>query len=150
MMSHINPKLRDCNARICANCKHWHTDQYEKWGQCDVALNSGTFHNHHTGSLNCKHTNSRYRSQKGCKTRFEWKDGRGMDIREKTGIIIKKNGLFLVAYCIGTEELRWSSSPWDAWITRDREAARFVSDRINGVRMLFNPVAGQLRGLHEK
>lgn len=69
----INLKLRSKTARICANCTHWHPDMWEKWGWCDVALNKGTFHNHRTGCRTCKHSNNRYRSQKGCKNRFEWK-----------------------------------------------------------------------------
>ena len=70
-----------------------------------------------------------------------------MNIREKTGIIIQKDGMFLVGRVIVTGELRWSSSPWDAWFTRRRDKAFIVADRVGGKRMLFNPVAGQLRGM---
>ena len=72
-----------------------------------------------------------------------------MNIRRKTGIIIQKDGEYLVAKIIGTNELRWSLSPWDAWITREREAALKVAEKVGGKQMLFNPVAGQLRGLYE-
>lgn len=67
-----------------------------------------------------------------------------MDIRTVTGIIIEKDGLFLVG-CDLFGRLRWSSSPWDAWKTRRRADALKVADRIGGKRYLFNPVAGQLR-----
>ena len=73
MSSTINPKLRNPEARICANCEHWHPcDVTEKWGNCDVALNSGLFMNHPKGQTPymCYHSNNRHRSQKGCKTRF--------------------------------------------------------------------------------
>lgn len=72
-----------------------------------------------------------------------------MNIRLETGIIIQKDGQYLVAKIVGTNELRWSSSPWDAWRTREREFALMVADKVGGTQMLFNPVAGQLRGLRE-
>lgn len=72
-----------------------------------------------------------------------------MNIRQKTGIIIQKDNEYLVAVIVGTKELRWSLSPWDAWITREREAALSVAEIVGGKQMLFNPVAGQLRGLRE-
>ena len=72
-----------------------------------------------------------------------------MNIRLETGIIIQKDGQYLVAKIVGTNELRWSSSPWDAWRKREREFALMVADKVGGTRMLFNPVAGQLRGLCE-
>ena len=46
-----------------------------------------------------------------------------------------------------TAQLRWSSSPWDAWITRKMYQSAKVAERVGGVEMLFNPVAGQLRKL---
>lgn len=73
-----------------------------------------------------------------------------MNIREHTGIIVKKDGEYLVGAIVGMRKLRWSLSPWDAWITRSREAAERVADRVGGVQMLFNPVAGQIRGLRNE
>ena len=64
------------------------------------------------------------------------------DIRLKTGLIIKRGPEFLVGRIMGTSELKWSDSPWDAWRTRDREAAERVT---GGDLWLFNPVAGQIR-----
>ena len=72
-----------------------------------------------------------------------------MNIRRETGIIIQKDGQYLVARIIGTNQLRWSLSPWDAWRTRKREFALMVADKVGGTQMLFNPVAGQLRGLRK-
>ena len=68
-----------------------------------------------------------------------------MNVREKTGIIIQKGNEYLVGVVVGTKILRWSISPWDAWITRRRDKAFMVADRVGGERVLFNPVAGQLR-----
>ena len=68
-----------------------------------------------------------------------------MNIRECTGIIIEKDGKYLVAYCQITGELIWRDSPWDAWITRKRENAEKVADKVSGRRVLFNPVVGQLK-----
>ena len=67
------------------------------------------------------------------------------DIRMKTGLIIRKDGEYLVACQIGTGNLVWSISPWDAWITRHREDAEQVNSIIGGELFLFNPVAGQIR-----
>lgn len=68
-----------------------------------------------------------------------------MNIRECTGIIIEKDGEYLVGYNIVLQCLRWSNSPYDAWITRKRDKALMVANRVNGNRMLFNPVAYQIR-----
>lgn len=68
-----------------------------------------------------------------------------MDIRLQTGIIIRKDGEYLVGIGLITRQLIWSNSPWDAWRTRKRDKAFIVADRVGGVRFLFNPVAGQLR-----
>lgn len=68
-----------------------------------------------------------------------------MDIRKKTSLIIRKNGEYLVGYILWSDQLRWSASPWDAWRTRDREAAEETARRTGGIVMLWNPVAGLLR-----
>ena len=68
-----------------------------------------------------------------------------VNIRLKTGIIIRKGNRYLVGCYTVTGEMRWSLSPWDAWRTRRRDHAFIVADRVGGVRYLFNPVAGQLR-----
>lgn len=66
-----------------------------------------------------------------------------MDLRLYTCIIIRKNGEYLVGRVLGSRELRWSVSPFDAWRTRDREKARAVARKTGGVTMLFNPVIGK-------
>lgn len=68
-----------------------------------------------------------------------------MDIRRQTGLIIRKDGEYLVGYVLYTDELRWSISPWDAWRTRIRAKARSIAEKTGGEIMLFNPVAGQIR-----
>ena len=67
------------------------------------------------------------------------------DIRKKTGLIIRKGSEYLVGAILYSTDLRWSSSPWDAWITRNTEAARRVAEKVGGEMVLFNPVAGQKR-----
>ena len=68
-----------------------------------------------------------------------------MNIREQTAIIICRDGEYLVGRCIVTGTLRWSDSPWDAWRTRRKDHAFIIADKVGGKRMLFNPVAGQVR-----
>lgn len=68
-----------------------------------------------------------------------------MDIRLCTRVIIRKETEFLVGYILYADELRWSISPWDAWMTRDAETARKLTQVTGGELWLFNPVAGQLK-----
>lgn len=68
-----------------------------------------------------------------------------MDIRTKTQLIIRRGEEFLVGTILYSTDLRWSRSPWDAWGTRNREAAEKVARKVHGDIWLFNPVAGQLR-----
>ena len=68
-----------------------------------------------------------------------------MDIRKQTHLIIRRGNEYLVGRIIYSTEYRWSSSPWEAWRTRDRDAAEELRQRVGGTIMLFNPVARQLR-----
>lgn len=68
-----------------------------------------------------------------------------MDIRTKTGIIIRKDGKYLVGFVLYSKELRWSDSPYDAWRTRSPEKAGKVARKVGRATMLFNPIVGQLR-----
>lgn len=68
-----------------------------------------------------------------------------MDIREKTGIIIRRGCDYLVGRVVFSRDLKWSQSPWDAWITRSAEEAERVCRWIGGEMMLFNPIVGQIR-----
>lgn len=68
-----------------------------------------------------------------------------MDIRLCTGIIIERDGEYLVGVVFGTRELRWSKSPWDAWLTREKDKAYKVAHKVKGKPMLFNPIAKQLK-----
>lgn len=68
-----------------------------------------------------------------------------MNIRLKTGLIIRKDGMYLVGRILYSKDLRWSASPWDAWRTRIRAEAMSVRDKTGGEICLFNPVAGQLK-----
>lgn len=55
-----------------------------------------------------------------------------VDIRLYTRIIIRRGPDYLVGKILGGPELRWSDSPWDAWYTRDLEAAALVAQAIGG------------------
>ena len=68
-----------------------------------------------------------------------------MDIRLHTGLIIKKDGKYLVGKVLDSNILRWSDSPYDAWKTRIRAKARSIAEKTSGEIMLFNPIAGQER-----
>ena len=73
-----------------------------------------------------------------------------MDIRRKTCLIIRKGNEYLVGFIVYSRELRWSLSKWDAWRTRDMEAARRVARKAGGELMLFNPIAGQMREIERE
>ena len=68
-----------------------------------------------------------------------------MDIRLYTGIIIERDGEYLVGVIYGTLKLRWSASPWDAWITRERANAMKVARAVGGKPFLFNPISSQIK-----
>lgn len=70
------------------------------------------------------------------------------EIRKQTGLIIEKDGEFLIGY--NGLFLRWGISPSDAWKTRDIDAAKMVSEKFGGQIMLFNPVVRQLRKYREE
>ena len=59
--------------------------------------------------------------------------------------MIRKNGEYLVGTILGSKELRWSNTPYDAWKTRDMEKARRVAKRTGGIMVLFNPVVRQIK-----
>lgn len=72
-----------------------------------------------------------------------------MDIRKSTCLIIRSGKMYLVGRIVYSTDLRWSVYAWDAWRTRDMEAARMVAGRIGGTVMLFNPISGQLREMDD-
>ena len=73
-----------------------------------------------------------------------------MNIRKCTVLIIKRGSMFLVGRIPYSLEFRWSSSPYDAWKTRERDKAEKVARVIGGDLWLFNPVVGQLREIGEE
>lgn len=67
------------------------------------------------------------------------------DIRLRTCCIVERDGEYLMGMgCFP----RWTSSPWSAWRTRDRNDALQVAWKTGGRLMLFNPIAGQLKRLN--
>lgn len=68
-----------------------------------------------------------------------------MDVRMKTCLIVKKGNEFVVCRQVGTGNIRWTTSPWEAWNTRIRANARSVAEKVGGEVFLFNPVVGHIR-----
>ena len=68
-----------------------------------------------------------------------------MNIRAETYLVIRRGGEYLVGKIMGGPDLKWSTSPWDAWKTRNREDAEDVARATGGDIWLFNQVAGQVR-----
>lgn len=69
------------------------------------------------------------------------------EIRKKTGIIIRKGNEYLVGTILKSTDLRWSSSPFDAWSTRNRGDAEMVAAMVGGEPVLFNPIVNQMKGM---
>ena len=46
-------------------------------------------------------------------------------------------------------DLRWSWSPYDAWITRSWEKARMVARKVGGKIVMFNPAIRQMKELEQ-
>jgi len=69
------------------------------------------------------------------------------DIRLYTRLIVRNGNEYLVGVIVGTGQLRWSQSPWDAWWTRTRINARMVAEKTGSDVCLFNPVTGDLRSV---
>lgn len=65
-------------------------------------------------------------------------------IREKTCLIVRKNRHYLVGVDV-FGFLKWSTSQYDAWRTRDRDAAEMVARKTGGTLMLFNPIVNQIK-----
>ena len=72
-----------------------------------------------------------------------------MNVRRCTVLIVKRGSQFLVGRIPYSTELRWSTSQYDAWKTREREAAQKVARIVGGDLWLFNPVVGQIREISE-
>ena len=68
-----------------------------------------------------------------------------VNIREKTCLVIKKNGKYYVGNILGTQALNWSDSLYDAWRTRKVDKASEKLKETGGTLMLFNPIVGQIR-----
>ena len=69
------------------------------------------------------------------------------DLKKATCLIIRKNSEYFVGTVLYSRDLRWSSSPYDAWQTRDREKAEKAALKLGGIVMLFNPVVRQMKVL---
>ena len=67
------------------------------------------------------------------------------EIRRKTCIVIRKDGEYLVGCILYSTDLRWSTSPYDAWATRRKADAKRVAGITGGRMVLFNPILRQTR-----
>ncbi len=68
------------------------------------------------------------------------------DLKMKTVLIIWKDYEYLVGLDI-SGRLKWSTSPWDAWSTRNPRKALLVARKTGGEIYLFNPVVAQIQKL---
>ena len=66
-----------------------------------------------------------------------------VDIRRYTRVIIRKNSEYLQCKDSVCGGLVWSTSPWDAWWTRNANNAREVAKKVGGIAILFNPIVGR-------
>lgn len=71
------------------------------------------------------------------------------DYKKKTGLIIRKDGQYLVGTILYSTDLRWSWSPYDAWITRSWKKARMVARKVGGKIVMFNPAIRQMKELEQ-
>ena len=71
------------------------------------------------------------------------------DYKKKTGLIIRKDGQYLVGTILYSTDLRWSWSPYDAWITRSWEKARMVAGKVGWKIVMFNPAIRQMKELEQ-
>ena len=69
------------------------------------------------------------------------------EIRRQTALIIRRDGEYMVGRQMYDGPLVWSLSAWDAWRTRDREAARQVAEATGGTVLLFNLIIGRTQEL---
>ena len=63
-----------------------------------------------------------------------------------SGLIVRKDDIYLVGTIMYSMDLRWSRSPWDAWRTRDAQNAIRVARRVGGSLVFFNPITGEMTG----
>jgi hypothetical protein len=70
-----------------------------------------------------------------------------VDIRKYTRVVIRKNREYLQCKSELHGALVWSTSPWDAWWTRNAETARDIAKKTGGIAMLFNPITGKTKVL---
>ena len=69
------------------------------------------------------------------------------DIRLRTKLIVKRGAEYLVGFdLLGI--MKWSTSPYEAWSTRNRQDAEDVARKVGGDLWLFNNVIGEARELY--
>ena len=66
-----------------------------------------------------------------------------MNIRLCTVLIIKRGAEYLVGRIPYSLEFRWSTSPYDAWGTRNLGHACRIANIVHGSVVLFNPAIGK-------
>lgn len=69
-----------------------------------------------------------------------------MSSEELCGLIVRRDGEYLVGRILCSNQLRWSRSPFDAARTRNWKKARALADKVGGELVTFNPITGTVRG----
>ena len=58
--------------------------------------------------------------------------------------VVYRNGQYLMGAGEGNN-VRWSTSPWDAWWKKERDIVRRVAWEFGAHVRQFNPVSGEVR-----
>lgn len=69
------------------------------------------------------------------------------DIRTKTVLVVRKNGLWLSRAELATKRLVWDQHLSNAWMTRDKNEAMSVALKTGGTIYLFNPIVWRFKVL---
>ena len=69
-----------------------------------------------------------------------------MSSEELCGLIVRKDGEYLVARILHSKQLRWSISPYDAVLIQNWKKARALADKVGGELVTFNPITGTVEG----
>lgn len=71
------------------------------------------------------------------------KDG----VKKATCLIIRKNSEYFVGTILYSTDLRWSTSPYDAWMTKNVKIAEEAARRLGGIVMVWNPIIRRMKVL---
>lgn len=74
--------------------------------------------------------------------------GMKVNIDSYTGFLVRIGCYYLVAV-VSKKVMRWSTSPWDAYLIKDETAARDVAEVVSGHIVSFNPITGEVKEIEK-